>query len=181
MKEMLEVLRVQRHDFMNHLQIISGMIQLNKSDQVFGYIRELAMKMSEAGKITALTLPEAAVALLVSRHQAVKQGVEVHINAATNLAGSKLAGPALAEIIDGLITFAVREAGGENCMPGEVFVDIREEGAGFILAVSFVCGREKLAGPPEALANLCQKHGAGLQCAWAAEDKMQLRVELLKA
>lgn len=180
MKELLEVLRVQRHDFMNHLQIISGMIQLNKSDQVFGYISELAREMSEAGRITALTLPEVAAALLVSRHRAVRQGVEVRISIATNLAGSKLTGPALAETIEGLIALAVRETCGENCMPGEVFVDIKENGAGFILAVTFVCSREKFAGPPEALENMCRKHGAGFRCAWVAEDKVQLRVEIPK-
>lgn len=180
MKELLEVLRVQRHDFMNHLQIISGMVQLNKTDKVFDYIREIAGQMSEAGRITALVIPEAAASLLINRHRAAKQGMEVRLGITTNMTGCKPDGPALAEIIDGLITLAVRETCGENCMPGEVFVDIKEEGAGFVLAVAFACSREKFAGPPEALVNLCREQGAGIECALGADNKVQVRVEIPK-
>jgi len=181
MKELLEVLRVQRHDFMNHLQIISGMIQLNKTDRAFRYIQELAREMSEAGKITALKKPEAAAALLVNRHRAAGRDVEVRLAITTDLAGCRLDGPALADLIDSLITAGVRETCGEACMPGEVFVDIKEEDAGFILAVSFVCGRDKYAGEPlESLEALCRGHGVTLRCGWAAEDKVQLRAEIPK-
>ncbi|MFZ5641284.1 MAG: Spo0B domain-containing protein [Bacillota bacterium] len=181
MKELLEVLRVQRHDFMNHLQIISGMIQLNKTDRVFGYIQELSREMSEAGRITALALPEAAAALLINSHRAVKRGVRLQMSISTNLAGCKLTGPAVADIIDHLVTAAVRETCGANCMPGEVFVDIKEEGAGFTLAVSFVCGRDNFTGEHvEPLEELCREKGAGLRCRWAADGKVQLRAEIPK-
>lgn len=178
MKELLEVLRVQRHDFMNHLQIISGMVQLNKTDRIYDYIREIARKISEDGKITALVFPETAAALLVNRQQAVKQGVEVQFDITTNLAGCKSGGRPLAEIIGGLISIAVGETCGEKCIPGQVFVDIKEESAGFVLAVSFVCGCGEFEGPPEDLAKLCRESGAVLRYLRAEGDKVQLRVEL---
>ena len=180
MKELLEVLRVQRHDFMNHLQIISGMVQLNKSDRVFGYIQELSRVMSEEGKIIALALPEAAAALLINRHQAVGRGVELHYNITTNLAGCQLTGAELAEIIHALIKEAIRETVSANCIPGEVFVDINDEGAAYLLQLSFVCSRGKFTKPLEMLEELCRDCGAGISCSWAAEDRMQLRVELPK-
>lgn len=181
MKELLDVLRVQRHDFINHLQIISGMIQLNKQDRVFGYIQEIAREMTEAGKINALAQPEAAAALLIARNKAVKHGVEVHFGISSNLAGCKLGGPALADVIERLIDTAIRETCGDKCMPGEIFVDINEQGNGFMVAVSFVCRRQVFAGEPlESLEHICRGHGVRVRCGWAAEDKVQLRVELPK-
>lgn len=41
-KEMLQLLKVQRHDFVNHLQVIYTMIQLGKNDQALTYITELS-------------------------------------------------------------------------------------------------------------------------------------------
>ncbi len=40
--EMLQLLKVQRHDFVNHLQVIYTMIQLGKNDQALIYITDLS-------------------------------------------------------------------------------------------------------------------------------------------
>lgn len=41
-EELMRLLRCQRHDFMNHLQVIHGMIQLGKFNEVKAYIEDLA-------------------------------------------------------------------------------------------------------------------------------------------
>ena len=40
--EITKLLRIQRHDFVNHLQVIHTMIQLGKSDLALNYIMELS-------------------------------------------------------------------------------------------------------------------------------------------
>ena len=40
--EVLLALRRQRHDFVNHLQVIHGLLQLGKVQRVLDYIDELA-------------------------------------------------------------------------------------------------------------------------------------------
>ena len=40
--EITKLLRIQRHDFVNHLQVIHTMIQLDKSDLAQNYIMELS-------------------------------------------------------------------------------------------------------------------------------------------
>ena len=40
--EITKLLRIQRHDFVNHLQVIHTMIQLDKSDLALNYIMELS-------------------------------------------------------------------------------------------------------------------------------------------
>ncbi|VBB07878.1 signal transduction histidine kinase sporulation regulator spoob [Lucifera butyrica] len=40
--ELVRLLRIQRHDFINHMQVIHAMIQLGKTDRAMKYIEELA-------------------------------------------------------------------------------------------------------------------------------------------
>jgi sensor histidine kinase regulating citrate/malate metabolism len=180
MKELIEVLRVQRHDFMNHLQIISGLIQLNKTDRVFDYIQKLALDMAETGEITALELPEAAAALLINRLRAAQQGIELSFGISTGLAGCRLDGYALAALIDELMAVALQATARENCMPREIYVDIKEEEDGFILTSGFVCNPEQFTGASALLKDLCREHGAVFRYEWAAPDKVQLRLEIPK-
>ena len=41
-EELNQLLRLQRHDFLNHLQVIHAMVQLGKGDRAISYIEELA-------------------------------------------------------------------------------------------------------------------------------------------
>lgn len=40
--DMVKVLRIQRHDFLNHLQVIHAMIQLGRGEKALQYIEKLA-------------------------------------------------------------------------------------------------------------------------------------------
>ena len=45
-EEVIRLLKIQRHDFVNHLQVIHAMIQLGKSEKALFYIEELAKNPS---------------------------------------------------------------------------------------------------------------------------------------
>lgn len=45
-KESIELLRIQRHDFINHLQVIHALLQLGRSEKALKYIEELAKDSS---------------------------------------------------------------------------------------------------------------------------------------
>lgn len=40
--ELIRLLRLQRHDFINHIQVIHGFLQLGKPQRALEYIEELA-------------------------------------------------------------------------------------------------------------------------------------------
>ena len=44
--ESVELLRIQRHDFINHLQVIHALLQLGRSEKALTYIEELAKDAS---------------------------------------------------------------------------------------------------------------------------------------
>jgi len=60
----LELLRRQRHDFLNHLQVMSGLLQLGRADQALAYLRRVAKEVEDRGALLRLRYPRLALALL---------------------------------------------------------------------------------------------------------------------
>ena len=44
--ESVELLRIQRHDFINHLQVIHALLQLGRTEKALKYIEDLAKDAS---------------------------------------------------------------------------------------------------------------------------------------
>jgi len=132
----LEILRMQRHDFLNHIQVISGYLQLNRIEQTEQYIGEAVTRINRFGEILHLKPPEVAAALLIARNQAAKYGVEIDLKIEGNpescLAPGKDIGSGLLEIIDKILPVF---------LPGVRNRDLRisfmEEPGKFICRLSF--------------------------------------------
>lgn len=75
-EKVIELLRHLRHDFGNHLQVISGYLELGRSDEVKKYIQTLALEMSEERVIFEDCSPEVAwyfyQQLLLARERGIK-------------------------------------------------------------------------------------------------------------
>lgn len=57
LKKMLEVFRIQRHDFMNHLQVVYGYIQLGNLDKAKEYSLKAVDSVEKFGKLSKIPLP----------------------------------------------------------------------------------------------------------------------------
>lgn len=75
-----EKLRIYKHDFMNHLQIIQGLIQMEKPDRALEYL----YKVTEEGKVLGskyeIGVPELESAIFSSIAQAQENNIEVKID-----------------------------------------------------------------------------------------------------
>lgn len=60
-KDIIGYLREQRHDFMNHIQVIWGYLQINKSEQAVSYIKEVNRKNESLGRVLKLGNSKAAL------------------------------------------------------------------------------------------------------------------------
>ncbi|KUK54410.1 MAG: Signal transduction histidine kinase regulating citrate/malate metabolism [Desulfotomaculum sp. 46_296] len=132
----LEILRVQRHDFINHIQVISGFIQLNKIEQAKKYINEAVMQINRFGEIINLKPPEVAAALLEARNQAAKYGVEIDLRIEGSpescLAPGKDLGSGLREIFSKALSGFLPEVENRNLK-----VSFMEEPGKFICRLGF--------------------------------------------
>ncbi|MDQ0285510.1 sensor histidine kinase regulating citrate/malate metabolism [Desulfofundulus luciae] len=92
LKSLLEFIRMQRHDFLNHLQVISGFIQMNRGEKAREYLLEVARELERLAKIIHLQVPEATAAFLAALAQGTDLQVEVDYDIQCNLADCSVAG-----------------------------------------------------------------------------------------
>lgn len=57
----LKLLSIHRHEFLNYLQVVGGMAQLNKTDKLLEYIRKVTGEIQQLGRLAALGDPRLAV------------------------------------------------------------------------------------------------------------------------
>lgn len=71
-KKIIDIISNQRHDFLNHLAVISGLVQLNKAELVPDYIARVSEEIKSLRRVTHLVYYQTALALLDGYHQAAE-------------------------------------------------------------------------------------------------------------
>ena len=100
LKGILEVFREQRHDFINHLQVISGYLQLQKQEIARDYIQKVSGLLREQGKIFHLKIPEVTTVLLVEQKKARDYGIEVIFDLRDDLANCSIPGDVIGALLE---------------------------------------------------------------------------------
>lgn len=73
----LKLLRVYKHDFLNHLQVLLGYLQLNKDDKALDYVKKAIAELEKGGSLMRLELPELVLWLLIQRLELKEKGIEL--------------------------------------------------------------------------------------------------------
>jgi hypothetical protein len=92
LQSLLEFIRLQRHDFLNHLQVISGFIQMNKGEQAREYLLGVARELERLGRVIHLQMPEATAAFLAALARGNRLQVEVDYDIRCHLGGCAVSG-----------------------------------------------------------------------------------------
>jgi len=95
LEKLLEVIQVQRHDFLNHLQVISGFLQLNKFDLAHEYIKEVSREMAVLSRTSRIKIPEVTAALLTGLNEASKYQIMIDVAVDSSLADCAVPGSVL--------------------------------------------------------------------------------------
>lgn len=140
MKELLELLRVQRHNFANHLQVISGLLQLKKYDRTGEYIKLVVNEFGEAGTVIRLEVPEIVYKILMADLAAGKQGITIKKAISTSLDKGIEDGFHTAEILGEMLDIALRSLQDSNfAVKGQVSLGIHETPESYVFQVEFLC------------------------------------------
>ncbi len=106
-EKLLEVIQVQRHDFLNHIQVISGFLQLNKVDHAREYIGQIGLEMTQMSKTSLVKIPEVTAALLIGLKDAAGYQIAASLTVDSNLSNCAvpgyIAGEALGQGLDSVI------------------------------------------------------------------------------
>lgn len=78
-EDMIYLMRLQKHDILNYLQVISGFIQLKKYEEAEGYLKQAMKQMLEEGQVLKLQNPDLVSVLIYYREQAISSGIPVKV------------------------------------------------------------------------------------------------------
>ena len=92
--KLLEIIQLQRHDFLNHLQVISGFQQLNKPDRIQDYVKQVTLEIAEMSKTTRFKIPEVAAAVLAGFYEASKYEFKIELTVNSTLGDCEVPGSA---------------------------------------------------------------------------------------
>lgn len=136
MLDALEVIRLQKHDFLNYMQMINGYLQLGNTEKALGYIKKATQEIERTGAIMNIVHPQLGINLVLRVHNAYRSGVEISLSTTTDL---KQLEPStgLLEVLNNTFQ-AVEEIYLEGRVQKEIQMAFSEDDAGYCLTVSFI-------------------------------------------
>jgi sensor histidine kinase regulating citrate/malate metabolism len=99
----LEIIQEQRHSFLNHLQIISGLLQLNKFEQARDYVKTIGQEIAQTSKTSRIKIPQLALTLLYFVHEGAKYEVKVELDIESDFAECVAPGTVVGQVVEELI------------------------------------------------------------------------------
>lgn len=110
MEEMYTAIRIQRHDFNNHVQVIYGMLKENLIDLTRDYINEIFKETREINEaIVLVDRPEIAALLKAKYSTAIQKNIDFNVSVACMLSPLKIKANELIKIIGNVIDNAFDE------------------------------------------------------------------------
>lgn len=85
--EINHIIRTQRHDFVNHLQTVYGLIQLGMPDEAEAFIGELYTEVKASGEVSRLARPELSALLMAKTGFAARHDITFKMEVDSDLAG----------------------------------------------------------------------------------------------
>lgn len=117
-------LRAQRHDFINHLQVISSLTQLEEYDEAQKYLSKIIGDIRQLGQLLRTANPAVNALLAAKAVDAQKYNIEIKFHVMAKLSNIPIEDWQLCRILSNLIDNAIFEA---KKVSGEVHVTLRED------------------------------------------------------
>lgn len=135
-EEFINVMRSQRHDFLNHIQVIYGLAQLSKTEKISSYIGTLKSDIETENMLGILCQSEFAAFLLRKKSSAIEKGIKFKLDIFTDLAHLKIAANELVSIAGNLIDNAFYAIELSPDSDSEVLLTIDEQDSNYIISVA---------------------------------------------
>ncbi|WP_159434329.1 sensor histidine kinase [Peptoclostridium litorale] len=107
--EIIEALKGQKHDFNNHMNMVSVYIQMNQTDRAADYINEVCGKSNEVFSISKIENAEIAAIIYKKYAIAESKGITVDLDITSTLDGLSISPVDLSKILFNLIDNAIYE------------------------------------------------------------------------
>lgn len=116
MDSIMEFISSQRHEFLNHFQVIMGFLQLNKKEEAIEYIKKVSEGLQQASRVARVPWPELAAVLTLREKKARECGGCLNLSIDQNLEQIAENPSEVVEIIDQMHHLICNEM--QNCNAG---------------------------------------------------------------
>lgn len=127
-------LRSQRHDYLNHLQVVYGLMELEEYVELKKYLQPVYKDMQKTGKALKTSKPAINALLKAKMDEAEKKGIDVYVEVKSDLKELSVEDWELCKVISNILDNAMTallEREGER----RITVDITEERARYCFSI----------------------------------------------
>ncbi len=101
------VLRRQRHDFMNHLQVVFSLLELNDSAEAMKYVESVYGDIKRAGSVLKTSIPAVNALIAAKRQDCEERGISLETRIASNWREMPVPGWEMCRVLGNLIDNAI--------------------------------------------------------------------------
>ena len=101
-------LRMERHDYLNHLQVVYGLMELEEYDEMNAYLRKVYRELLKTGKAIKTSRPAVNALLAAKSAEADAKGIEMQIEVKSDLKDLRIEDWELCKVLSNLIDNAMR-------------------------------------------------------------------------
>ena len=128
-----DTLREQRHDFLNHIQVVHSLLEMKKFIDASEYMEKVYDDIRLVGKVMKTSSPAVNALLQVKNNSCEKMGIEFRILSTTKLESPSMENWDICGILGNLIDNAIHAA--SKVENGKILVSLRENASDYIFRV----------------------------------------------
>ncbi len=135
LEQLNSTLRAQRHDYLNHLQVVYGMMELEEYEELHHYLEPVYKDMMKTGKALKTSKPALNALLKAKMGEAETKGIDVYVEVKSDLKALKTPDWELCKVLSNLIDNAITAL--EEC-EGErrITIDVTETQEHYIFSIA---------------------------------------------
>lgn len=135
LEKLNSTLRAQRHDYLNHLQVVYGLMELGEYEELRTYLQPVYKDMLKTGKALKTSKPAINALLKAKMDEAESKGIDLYIEVKSNLQNLHVEDWELCKVLSNLLDnamTALSEREGEK----KIELEITEDKESYRFAVS---------------------------------------------
>lgn len=128
-------LRSDRHDYLNHLQVVYGLMELGEYDEMEAYFRNVYKELLKTGKAIKTSKPAINALLAAKSSEAESKGIGFVIEVKSDLSRLGMEDWELCKVLANLIDNALRALGDSDQAEKQLTVNITETRESYVFEV----------------------------------------------
>lgn len=131
-------LRSQRHDYINQLQVVYGLLEIGEYEEARSYLKPIFNDMMKVGKALKTRIPAVNALLMAKMQTAEARGIDMYVEVKSDLKNIGVEGWELCKVMSNIIDNAMTavEAGGREEGDKKVYIEINETPDTYIIRIT---------------------------------------------